>query len=304
MLSIVIPAYNEELLIKKSTQVIKKLLADENIDNEIIFIDDGSKDNTWSCIEETARHASGIKGVRFSRNFGKEAAIIAGLSASAGDCCVVMDCDLQHPPEKIIDMYRLWQEKKYDIVEGKKLSRGDESVIHKFSAKIFYSLISAATGLDMSNASDFKLLDRRVVDILINMKERNAFFRALSSWVGFNTISIYFDVQERSAGSSKWSSWGLVKYAFRNISSFSAVPMQIVTLCGFITLFLTFFWSSFEIIRKITHTSAEGFPTVIILQLFSSSIIMVSLGIIGYYISQIYDEIKERPRYIISQIRD
>lgn len=210
------------------------MLSDAAIGCELIFVDDGSKDATWEKI--TALSASGgIRGLHFSRNFGKEAAILAGLAAAKGDCCVVIDGDLQHPPEKIVEMYRLW-EQGYEIVEGQKATRGAESHAHGLAARAFYSLISRATGIDMANASDFKLLDRKAVNVLINMRERNAFFRALSSWIGFKTVSIPFDVQKRAGGRSKWSTPALAKYAVDNIASFSAAPMQLVTVLGGIML--------------------------------------------------------------------
>ena len=234
MLSVVIPVYNEEAVLEKTASVIRGVMSAAAIGCEILFVDDGSKDATWEKI--TALSASGgVRGVRFSRNFGKEAAILAGLSAAKGDCCVVIDGDLQHPPEKIVEMYRLW-EQGYEIVEGQKASRGAESHAHGLAARAFYSLISRATGIDMANASDFKLLDRKAVNVLINMRERNAFFRALSSWIGFKTVSIPFDVQKRAAGSSKWSTPALAKYAVDNIASFSAAPMQLVTGLGGIRL--------------------------------------------------------------------
>lgn len=299
MLSVIIPAYNEEAMIEKASSVISKLLVDADISSELIFIDDGSKDKTWEKIIAISTENSGIRGIHFSRNFGKEAAIMAGLTESHGDCCVVIDCDLQHPPEKIIQMYHLW-EKGYEIVEGQKSSRGTEGKLHALAAKSFYSLISAATGFDMSNASDFKLLDRNAVNVLINMRERNAFFRALSSWIGFKTAHIEFDVHPREAGESKWSTIALIKYALRNISSFSTAPMQIVTLLGIIMLSISLILGGIALGQKICGQALEGFTTVIFIQLFSSSIIMISLGIIGYYIAKIYEEIKGRPRYIIA----
>lgn len=210
MMSVVIPAYNEEAMIAKAAAVIGQLLDDRGIAHELIFVDDGSKDGTWTAVEQAAGQRSDVRGVRFSRNFGKEAAIMAGLSAASGDCCVVIDCDLQHPPEKIVEMYRLW-ENGYEIVEGPKSSRGEEGKLHALVVKAFYSIISAAVGYDMTHASDFKLLDRKVVNILVNMRERNAFFRAMSFWVGFRTAHVEFDVRQREAGASKWSTLSLVK---------------------------------------------------------------------------------------------
>ena len=298
MLSVIIPAYNERLMIEKAARTISDLLNKSSIEHELIFIDDGSRDLSWEIIQKLSERNSDIRGIHFSRNFGKEAAIMAGLAECVGDCSVVIDCDLQHPPEKIVEMYHLWQ-KGYEIVEGRKISRGKEGMLHKFSAKTFYALISKMAGIDMMNASDFKLLDRRVVDVLIHMNERNVFFRALSSWVGFRTAVVEFDVMEREAGESKWSPASLIRYALNNISSFSAAPMQIVTFLGGIMFLVSLILGVISLAQKISGQALEGFTTVIIIQLFSSSIIMVSLGIIGFYIARIYEEVKCRPRYII-----
>ena len=299
MLSVIIPSYNEQAMIEKAASVISGILSNASIDCELIFVDDGSKDKTWQKITGISTVNSAVRGVHFSRNFGKEAAIMAGLTEAIGDCCVVIDCDLQHPPEKIIEMYRLW-EQGFEIIEGQKSSRGTEGKLHAFAAKTFYSVISAATGFDMANASDFKLLDRKAVNVIINMHEKNAFFRALSSWVGFNTTSVEFDVQDREAGESKWSTLSLIKYALSNISSFSTAPMQVVTVLGVIMFVVSIILGGVALIQKICGQALEGFTTVILIQLFSSSIIMISLGIIGYYIARIYEEIKGRPRYIIA----
>ncbi|MBQ7868275.1 MAG: glycosyltransferase family 2 protein [Clostridia bacterium] len=298
MLSVIIPAYNEEPMIDRTASVVSSILSAANISYEIIFVDDGSKDQTWPKIQQAAAQPQ-VHGVHFSRNFGKEAAIVAGLAHAKGNCCAVIDCDLQHPPEKLVEMYQLWQQ-GYEIVEARKNSRGDEGKLHSFAAKTFYSLISSATGIDMANASDFKLLDRRAVDVLVNIRERSAFFRALSSWIGFKTTYVTFDVQEREAGESKWSTAALTKYALNNISSFSSAPMQIVTFLGICMLIASVVLGGIALAQKILGQALGGFTTVILIQLFSSSIVMISLGIIGFYISKIYEEIKGRPRYIVS----
>ena len=299
-LSVILPSYNEELIIRNAAQTVSDILSDAGILFELIFVDDGSKDKTWDTIREVSAEDARVKGVYFSRNFGKESAIIAGLSEASGDCCVVIDCDLQHPPEKIVEMYRLW-EQGYEVIEGQKSSRGSESASHSFAAKAFYSIISKATGFDMENASDFKLLDRRAVDVLINMHERNAFFRALSSWIGFETTAVTFDVQEREVGESKWSTWSLIKYALKSISSFSTAPMQLVTILGVIMFIVSIIFGVTSLVQKILGIAQPGFTTVILILLFSSSIIMISLGIIGFYIARIYEEIKGRPKYIIER---
>lgn len=301
MLSVILPSYNEEKMIAKATERMAEILQPEKIDYELLFIDDGSHDGTWAQINEAAEKDSHVVGVHFSRNFGKEAAMFAGLEQAKGDCCVVIDCDLQHPPEKIVEMYRLW-EQGYEVVEGIKEDRGEESGLHKFAANSFYGLISKATGMDMSSSSDFKLLDRKVVDTLNSLPERNVFFRALSFWVGYKKTSVSYCVQERTEGVSKWSTKSLIKYALTNISSFSSAPLHIVTVLGFIMLAVSVVLGIIALVQKISGVALGGFTTVILLLLFSASVIMISLGIIGYYIARIYDEIKGRPRYIISRI--
>ncbi len=300
LLSVIVPAYYEEGMIERTAEEIGGILAENAIEYEIIFVDDGSKDKTWEKIRNLSQKDKHIRGIGFSRNFGKEAAMLAGLAEAKGAACVIIDCDLQHPPEKIVEMYRLW-ENGAEVVEAVKTSRGKESFLHRKSAQLFYRLISKACKVDMQNASDFKLLDRKAVDALLSMKEKNAFFRALSSWVGFKTARVEFEVRERTVGQSKWSTWSLVKYAFNNISSFSAAPMQIVTILGAFMLAASVILGVTALYQKIVGIAVDGFTTVILLQLFTGSIIMMSLGIIGYYIAKIYDEIKERPRYIIAE---
>lgn len=303
MLSIIVPSYNEEQMIPITEQTISKLMEQENIPYELMFVDDGSRDKTWDCICKAAEKNPNVVGLNFSRNFGKEAAMFAGLEKAAGDCCVIIDCDLQHPPEKIIEMYRLW-EQGYEVVEGVKDDRGKESAVHGLFANAFYGIISRMTGFDMADSSDFKLLDRKVVDTLNQMKERNVFFRALSFWVGFKKTTVSYSVRERIAGQSKWSTRALFKYAVTNITSFSGFPMQIVTILGYVMFVVSVVLGVTALYQKIVGYALSGFTTVIILLLFGFSIIMMSLGIIGLYISKIYVECQGRPRYIISSVCD
>ncbi len=300
MLSIVLPAYNEEKNISKVASLIGNLLSCNAISYELIFINDGSKDNTWEEIEKAARTDEHIVGIHFSRNFGKESALFAGIANASGDCCIIMDCDLQHPPEVIIEMYHLWQQ-GYEVVEGVKRNRGKESLFHKASAGLFYKIISRAVKIDMSRASDFKLLDKKAMEALLDMPERNAFFRALSSWIGYKTATVEFDVQERQEGASKWSLWSLIKYAVTNIAAFTAAPMQLVTIAGVFVFLLAIILGLHTIIKFFMGHAVEGFTTVILLILLLGSIVMISLGIIGYYISKIYEEVKGRPKYLISK---
>ena len=301
MLSVIIPAYNEEEMIKKTSETISGILDGENIDFELLFINDGSSDNTWKAITEEAARNKRVKGVCFSRNFGKESAVFAGIAEATGDCCVVLDCDLQHPPEKIVEMYRLW-EQGYEIVEGVKTSRGKESAMHSFAAKSFYNIMSDAVGFDMSRASDYKLLDRKAMNVLLNMNEKNAFFRALSSWIGFKSTEVTYDVREREAGESKWSTRSLIKYAINNITSFTSAPLHLITISGWIVAILGLGFSVEALYRHFfIGNDQPGFTTGIILICFTAAMIMIGQGIIGIYISKIYDEVKGRPRYIIDK---
>ena len=301
MLSVILPSYNEEKMIAVATKRMAEVLGGAGIDYELLFVDDGSKDGTWQEIQRCAKEDPHVVGVHFSRNFGKESAMFAGLETAKGDCVVVLDCDLQHPPEKIIDMYRLWEE-GYEVVEGIKEDRGEESGFHRFAANSFYGIISRATGMDMASSSDFKLLDRKVVDTLNSLPERNVFFRALSFWVGYKKAEVSYRVQERTEGESKWSTKSLIKYAITNITSFSSVPLHMVTVMGIVTLIVAVVFGVISLVQKIMGVAQPGFTTVILLLLLIGSFLMISLGIIGYYLARIYDEIKGRPRYIISRI--
>ena len=210
-LSVVLPACNEEPMVEKTCRTLRELLGQAGIFYELVLVDDGSSDGTWAAIEKVSREDKNVTGVHFSRNFGKEAAIVAGLAQACGDAVAVMDCDLQHPPEILLEMYRLW-EQGYEVVEGIKKNRGKETLFHRKSAGFFYRIMSRATGFDMENASDFKLLDRKAVESVLAMPERSMFFRAASSWIGFKSISVPFEVQEREAGESKWSAGTLIIY--------------------------------------------------------------------------------------------
>ncbi len=301
MLSVILPSYNEEKMIAVATSRLAEVLGGAEIDYELLFVDDGSRDGTWREIQRCAQEDTHVVGVHFSRNFGKESAMFAGLETAKGDCVVVIDCDLQHPPEKIVEMYRLWEE-GYEVVEGIKEDRGEETGFHKFAANSFYGIISRATGMNMASSSDFKLLDRRVVDTLNSLPERNVFFRALSFWVGYKKAEVSYRVQERTEGESKWSTKSLIKYAITNITSFSSAPLHMVTVMGILTLIVAVVFGLISLIQKITGVAQPGFTTVILLLLLIGSFLMISLGIIGYYLARIYDEIKGRPRYIISRI--
>ena len=300
MLSVVIPAFNEQEMVPAAAGQIDGILSRAGIPHELIFIDDGSRDATWAEIRAESEHRDTVRGVRFSRNFRKEAAIFAGLQAADGDCVAVIDCDLQHPPEKLVEMYRLW-EQGVEVVEGVKTDRGEESLAHRVAAKTFYRLISEATHIDMTRASDFKLLDRKAVNVLLSMREKRAFFRALSSWIGFRTAEVPYEVRERAAGESKWSTWLLIKYALSNITAFTSLPLHLITGCGAASFLAALIVGIVSIVRLAMGRVVTGLTGAVILLLFLSGLIMVGLGIIGYYLGNIYMEIQDRPRFIVSE---
>ena len=298
-MSIVLPAYNEEQNISLSFQEISGILNSHNIPHELIYVNDGSKDRTWDEILKL--NDKNCIGINFSRNFGKEAALEAGLKAATGDCVVVMDCDLQHAPSALPLMYNKWLE-GYDVIEGIKKTRGKESIRHSLFAKTFYKLMSKSIGMDMENSSDYKLLDRKVVDEINLLPERNRFFRALSFWVGYKQAQVEYDVQERLAGETKWSTKLLVKYAINNIISFTTIPLQIVTILGAIYMIFAVGLSIQVLSQYFSGEALEGFTTVIILLLIIGGSLLIALGLIGLYIGKIYQELKGRPNYIVMDI--
>ena len=303
LLSIVLPSYNEEQNISNTAKVLAQLLEQEKIEYELVFVSDGSTDATYEEILKAAEANPRVKGAKFSRNFGKEACIFAGLRLTTGDAVIVMDCDLQHPPQVIPKMWKLWQE-GYEVVEGVKTDRGKETLAHKLSAGLFYKIMSKLIKMDMNASSDYKLLDRKVVDVLLELPEKNTFFRALTFWAGFNTTTVEYEVQERVYGTSKWSVWSLMKYAITNATSFSTLPLQLVTIMGIVSILFSFVLAIQTMVRYFMGNSVEGFTTVILLILIIGGFIMLSLGIIGHYIARIYEEVKGRPKYIISEVTE
>lgn len=298
LLSVIIPAFNEEANIENTVDTVFNILDSASINCEIIFISDGSTDDTFKKIEKISKIDNRVRGIEFTRNFGKEAAILAGLSEGVGDCFAVMDCDLQHPPESLIEMYGLWKQ-GYDIVEGIKNSRGRENILYKKFSNIFYSLLSKFTGFSMADTSDFKLIDKKVAKVLCEIPERKTFFRALTFWTGFKSCNIKYDVGKRIAGETKWNLKSLIKYAVSNIISFSSSPLNLVTYMGISALIFGLILSVHTLIKYLFGNAVEGFTTVILIILFMSGCILIGLGIMGNYMAAMYDEIKSRPRYIV-----
>ncbi len=296
MMSIIIPAYNEAENIENTASVISGIMEKNNIPYELLFVDDGSKDNTWELIEGLTESIPSVRGLRFSRNFGKEGAIFAGLKHCRGDCAAVIDCDLQHPPELMVKMYELWRE-GYQVVEAVKASRGKESFLYKFFAKCFYGLMEGSSNIKIKGGSDYKLMDRQVIDALNDLPERITFYRALSSWVGFKSAQLEFHVAPRNAGTTKWNFKKLFKFALANLTSFTSAPLHIVTVMGIISFIAAAVLGVIQIVK-----AAEGIPQngILPVLLLIASALMLALGIIGYYLSKIYEEIKGRPRFIVA----
>lgn len=295
-LSIVIPIYNEETLLGESINRIKEVLDKNKYDYEFVLVDDGSVDDTWKELLSLAQTLKNSKIIKLSRNFGKEAAIHAGLSRSKGDAVVVMDADLQHPPEYIQEMVSLWLTGNYDVIDAVK----DNKKTGRFLSNVFYKIFCKLVGINLTNASDFKLLDKRVVDELERMRERRTFFRAMSFWVGFRRTSIKFVPGDRLKGKSKWSFLSLFKLALDAITSFSPVPLYLIICFGLFFLLLSIILGVHTLYMRYVGFSLDGFTTVILLLLITGSFIMISLGIVGIYIVRIYEEVKGRPRYIVS----
>ena len=300
-ISIIVPCWNEEAALPIYYKEMSRIIGQMDTDVELIFVDDGSADKTLEEMRKLHEIDARCRYLSFSRNFGKEAAVYAGMAQATGDVVAVMDCDLQHPPETLISMYHLW-EQGWEVIEGVKKSRGTESLLHKESAGFFYGIMSKATGVNMQNASDFKMMDRKAVNSILSMPERNMFFRATSSWVGFKTTYVEFEVRDREAGQSKWSTWSLIKYAFTNIVAFTTAPLQFVTVVGGACFGCSLILIIYSLVQFFAGRAVEGYTTTLIVLLLIGSAIMLSLGIIGYYIAKIYEEVKRRPRYIISQI--
>jgi len=268
----------------------------------VIVVDDGSSDDLIPRLQAAFAREKSLHYLRLNRNFGKEAAIAAGLSMlKRSDAVIVMDSDLQHPPALLARMISLWQQ-GYDVVDACKSARGDESLLHKLCCKAFYALFDRMTGLRLKDQSDFKLIDKKVVAVYCTLPERERFFRGLVGWMHFNTAQVWFEVP-KAARQSTWSRWRLFNYALRSITSFTSFPLQLVTLCGGLTFVVSLIVGGIAIVDKISGRAVDGFSTVILLILAVGSVLMFSLGLIGIYIARIYEETKRRPGWIIDEHR-
>lgn len=302
MISLVVPIKDEEPGIEALADEVRQCLNDQSWQFEVIFCDDGSSDSSWAVIESLSAEDHRIHGVSLSRNFGKEGAILAGLTAARGDAVVVMDGDGQHPVELVPKMVDLWHGAGVEIVEAVKVTRPDQGIIKRAASRLFNRLFSSLTGVKMDEATDFRLLSRQVVDELLEMPERSVFFRGLSSWAGFETRRIQFEPRPRDRGdSSRFTTWALVRFAIRSLIAFTSAPLHLVTTAGLVFGVFAVLLGAHTLYRWFAGMAVEGFTTVILLLLFMGSVIMLALGVIGLYIAQIHKEVKRRPRFIVSK---
>ena len=300
LISVVIPIYREGAQLPAFLGEVRRHLQQSGADYELVLVDDGSPDDSWAVITAEANGDARLRALRLSRNFGKESAVCAGLEHARGDAVIVMDADGQHPPALLPEIVGRWQSSGADVVEAVKMRRGRESISSKVGAIIFYQLLNKLSGFHFKGASDFKLMNRKAVNAWLQMPERNVFFRGMTVWMGFKTVQVPFEVGPRSAGQSAWSALKRLKLALVGITAFSSFPLHFVTLSGGIFLAVSVVLGIQTLYLKIVGRAVSGFATVILLELIVGSLLMISLGIIGEYLARIYEEVKRRPRYVIT----
>jgi len=300
--SIVVPLYNEEEVIDECYKRLTETMKDAGGEYEIVFVNDGSRDRTMEIIREFATMDDKIKIISFSRNFGHQTAITAGMNYASGKAVIVMDADLQDPPHVILDMIAKWKE-GYDVVYGKRIKRLGETAFKKITAKVFYRVLNALTDVAIPNDSgDFRLLDKKVIDVLKTLPERNRYVRGLIGWVGFKQTAVEYIREERFAGETKYPLRKMIKFAADALTSFSDKPLKIsmflgvfISIIGFIYLVVVLYMALF------TEKTVAGWASLAVMLLFFNGIILIILGTIGQYISRIYDETKARPLYIVGE---
>jgi len=302
-ISILIPAYNEEAVLEKLYNRLGSLANDnKKYEFEFLFVNDGSRDKTLDIIKDYAETDNRVAYISFSRNFGKEIAMIAGFDHVTGDATVVIDADLQDPPELIPKMIKLWEE-GYDDVYAKRRSRQGESWLKKFTSKNFYRVLQRVSNVPIQeDTGDFRLLDRRAVEALKQFRESQRYTKGMFSWIGFNKKEILYDRDTRAAGETKWNYLKLVNFAIDGITSFTTAPLRISTYLGFIVSFITFIYLVVLVVRTLLFgTDLSGYPSMMAVILFLGGVQLLSLGIIGEYIGRIFNETKQRPLYFVQE---
>lgn len=304
LLSIIVPCYNEEETIPLFIEAVEKALKDQPIKWEYLFIDDGSKDQTLTVLKEVCqKKPNQCHYVAFSRNFGKEAALYAGLQGAKGDLVTVMDADLQDPPELLPEMLALMEAKKLDCVGTRRKNRVGEPLIRSFFARLFYRLMNRFSETQMvDGARDFRLMSRKMVDAVLEITEYNRFSKGIFSWVGFETEYLSYENRERIAGQTSWSFWSLLKYSFDGIVNFSEVPLMLASLIGAVSCIGAGMALVFIIVRALLFGDpTSGWPSMVSIFLFVGGLQLLCLGIIGKYIGKIFLETKHRPHYLVKE---
>lgn len=297
--SVIIPAYNEEEVIAESYKRLTGVMAQSGGEYELIFVNDGSRDKTIDILNNIADKDDCVKIIDFSRNFGHQIAISAGLDYATGDAVAVIDADLQDPPEVILRMIEKWRE-GYDVIYGKRIKRHGETIFKKLTAKIFYRFLHSMTDVDIPvDTGDFRLMDKKVCDAMRSLTEKNRYVRGLVSWVGFKQTAVEYVREERFAGETKYPLKKMIKFASDGIISFSFKPLKLAQYLGFATSALSFIYLIIVIIQKLMGLTVAGWASILAVSLFFNGIILLMLGIIGEYIGRIYDEAKGRPLYIV-----
>jgi dolichol-phosphate mannosyltransferase len=303
--SIVVPMFNEELVIEESYKRLKSVLDGFKEPYEIVFVNDGSRDKTGDIIRGICEKDPNVKLVDFSRNFGHQIAITAGMDHTVGQAIVVIDGDLQDPPEVIAEMAAKWRE-GYDVVYGKRASREGETFFKKFTAKMFYRFLRKMTDVDIPvDTGDFRLIDRKVCDALKQVNEHNRYIRGLISWLGFKQTGVEFHRDKRFAGETKYPLKKMIKFATDGIASFSLKPLKLASTLGILLLFVSCFYLFVALIQAIFSWGVvPGWAPILAVNLFFDGVILVILGIIGEYVGRIYDEAKNRPLYMIRELKN
>ena len=301
--TIIIPCYNEVVSLPMMYDALCKLSAENpNYDWEFLFINDGSRDNTLQVIKNMRSNDNRVCYVDLSRNFGKEAAMLAGFDYASGDCAVVLDADLQHPPMLIAEMLAWW-EQGYDDVYAKRRERGRESWLRKQLSLVYYRLLQHTTRIEiLPNVGDFRLLDRRCIEALRQLRESERYTKGMFCWIGFKKKEILFDQGDRMAGHSSWNTFSLFKLAMEGITSYTTAPLRISTIFGSVISLAAFVYMLFILVRTLMYgDEVQGFPTLIIIILFLGGIQLLCVGIIGEYVARIFNEPKKRPVYIVRE---
>lgn len=303
-LSCVVPFFDEGPLVGDAIDRIEKALARSTESFEIIAVDDGSSDETWAMIRQAAEAGNRIHGVQLSRNFGKEGAISAGLAASRGEAVIVLDGDMQHPPEYIPQMVELWRD-GYELVSAIKTNRPGQGPIHRVAARGFNRFFTRWTGVGLQDATDFRLMDRAVVNAFLSLPETQVFFRGITSWLGFRATTIPIEVAPRPGQSgSKWSLGKLIRLGLNALLSFTSAPLHLVTLAGSLYLLVALVLGAQTLCMWATGDAVTGFTTVILLLLGTGGLVLIGLGVMGEYVARIFDEVKARPRYLVRGTTD